>query len=155
MTDDPTFAEASPSEPTVSDQWSGNIDSTCGGQQAAEPPGLPPIALDSSQMPSFDTKMPYAAIVRSYDSTGHGTLVYDNTQVITDEIGRWNASQGFPRPGPTPDSTSASTGCVLGVSGANPGQTLGLFAALALARRLRRNARKSNRTGLLPPSVEP
>ena len=138
MTDDPTFASASLAESPVNDQWSGNINLNCNAQQSVELSGIPPVALDNGQMPTFDTKMPYAAKVHQYDSSGQKTVVFDNTKVITDQIGQWNASRGFPGPDRTSGRTSGSCACMLGAWGANPGQTIALVFALGLARRLRR-----------------
>jgi hypothetical protein len=99
-------------------------------------------------MPTFDTKMPFAATVRQFDSSGHGSLVFDNGKVIAQQINSWNDSQGFsdsgtPNAGTSSGSSGATgaCGCVLGAWGANPSQTVGLVVALAFARRLRRAKR--------------
>jgi len=140
MTEDPTFANA-PTTGSVSDQLSGNINRTCRGDQAAEAPGLPPIALDSGQMPTFDRNMPFAATVRSFDAEGNASVVADNSVVIGQQIRQWNDSQGFPGPSRIDDSSSGGAcSVVLGVCGANPAHTFALVCALAFARRLRRRA---------------
>lgn len=141
MTEDPTFAAASLSEPGVNEQFSGNINRTCSGQQDVEAPGLAPIALDAGQMPKFDSKMPFAATVRQFDSSGHGSVVFDNTAIISQEIATWNDSQGFPGAGTRSTSSTGSCGCVLGAWGADPSQTFALALALAFVRRLRRTQR--------------
>jgi hypothetical protein len=144
MTEDPTFANTQASE-RVSDRWSGNIDRTCNGQQAAEAPGLPPIALDGGRMPKFDRDMPFAATVREFDKAGNGSVVSDNSGTIDAQIREWNDSQGFP--GAQSSSASSSAGAcsvVLGVCAANPAQTYAFVCVLALARRLRRKGRASD-----------
>jgi hypothetical protein len=144
MTDDPTFVNTQAAS-TVSDKWSGNINTTCNGEQAAEAPGLPPIALDGGgQMPTFDQKMPYTAKIRVFDTAGNGSVIFDNSKVINEQIRSWNDSQGFPGASVSRSSSSSSSGAcsvVLGVCGANPAHTFALLGALALARRLRRKGR--------------
>jgi hypothetical protein len=148
MTDDPTFANAALSEPPVTQKLTGNLNFTCTGDQAMEVSGLPPIALQGGSMPTFDTKMPFAATVRQFDSSGQGSLVFDNGKIIAQQINSWNDSQGFsdsgtPNAGTSSGSSGATgaCGCVLGAWGANPSQTVGLVVALAFARRLRRAKR--------------
>lgn len=152
MTDDPTFAGASLSEPPVTPALQATLNRTCEGDQVVEIGNARDIVLESSQMPSFSSEMPAALAVEQYDDVGHRTLISDNRAAIDTQIKSWNDAHDYPpaaRPASSPSDSSSGDGCgcIVGRNQGHAGHLIAGAVAVSLLRRLWRSRRKRGSRG--------
>jgi hypothetical protein len=95
MTVDPIF-RAAPGEPPVGRTQLATLRLACNAQQGVIFPDGREMALDGSQLPPWDSLMPWAEEIEEYPPTGPKITLVDNTKTINARLAEWNGSQGWP-----------------------------------------------------------